>query len=248
MFPAAQSLIEPPVAAHLLTEDDLPYDDDMPMETLRHRLQMELLIHSLEPWAAARGDVYVSGNQFVYFSPNQVLTHNFRGPDVFVVCGVSPHERKSWVVWAEGKAPDVVIELLSASTTADDKQLKKGIYQTKLQAPNYFWMDPFDPEDRSGFVLQNRRYISIQRDKDGCLPVPSLGLRLCLWPGKYLGVAATWLRWADDHGLLLLAEEAERQQANTETQKAQIQQQRAETAEQELIRLRAELARLRSGS
>ena len=38
------------------------------------------------------------------------------------------------------------------------------VYQTKLQASNYFWMDPFNPEDRSGLVLQNRRYIPIQRD------------------------------------------------------------------------------------
>ena len=33
-------------------QDELPYDDGVPMETERHRLQMELLIHSLNPWLA----------------------------------------------------------------------------------------------------------------------------------------------------------------------------------------------------
>jgi Uma2 family endonuclease len=33
-------------------------------------------------------------------------------------------ERKSWVVWEEGKAPDIVIELLSASTATQEKLRK----------------------------------------------------------------------------------------------------------------------------
>jgi len=53
--------------ATLPTEDDLPCDDGEPMETHRHRQQMELLIQSLEPWARARGDTYVGGNVFPYF-------------------------------------------------------------------------------------------------------------------------------------------------------------------------------------
>lgn len=50
----------------LPTEDDLPCDDGEPMETLRHRLQMELLIHSLGPWAQRRGDCFVGGNMFLW--------------------------------------------------------------------------------------------------------------------------------------------------------------------------------------
>jgi hypothetical protein len=49
----------------LPTEDDLPCDDGEPMETLRHRLQMELLIHSLDPWTRACGDCFVGGNMFL---------------------------------------------------------------------------------------------------------------------------------------------------------------------------------------
>jgi len=38
------------------TQDDLPCDDGVPMETQRHKLQMELLIDSLLPWLDARED------------------------------------------------------------------------------------------------------------------------------------------------------------------------------------------------
>ena len=49
----------------LPTQDDLPCDDGVPMETERHKKQMDLLVYSLEPWLGERG--YVGGNMFVYF-------------------------------------------------------------------------------------------------------------------------------------------------------------------------------------
>ena len=65
---------------------------------------------------------------FVYYSLAQVRNRDFKGPDFFAVLGVPKGERKSWVVWEEGKAPDVVIELLSESTAQQDKTNKKQIY------------------------------------------------------------------------------------------------------------------------
>jgi Uma2 family endonuclease len=208
---------------------------------------MELLIGTLEPWAARRGDVFVSGNQFLYFSAEQLRGRDFRGPDVFVVSGIERRERKSWVVWEESKGPDVVIELISESTASLDKGSKKCIYQDQLRVPGYYWFDPFNPEDRAGFALSEGRYVPLQRDGEGCLPVPELGLRLCLWQGEYIGVETTWLRWADDGGLLLLPEEAERARADAAQRQADAERRRAETAEAELRRLRAELAGLRGG-
>jgi hypothetical protein len=67
----------------LPTQDDLPSCDGAPMETERHRLQMEILINSLKPWLGERG--YVSGNMFMYFSAKHLKNQDFRGPDVFVV-------------------------------------------------------------------------------------------------------------------------------------------------------------------
>jgi Uma2 family endonuclease len=81
------------------TEDELPYDDGMPMETQRHALQLQLLIDPLRLHWTERQDVYVGGNMFVYFSLEQMRRQDFRGPDFFVVLGVPKRERKSWVVW-----------------------------------------------------------------------------------------------------------------------------------------------------
>jgi Uma2 family endonuclease len=209
------------------------------MDTERHRVQMQLLIESLLPWAMARGDVVVGGNQFVYFSGEQVRGRYFRGPDAYVVTGARRRERKSWVVWEEGKAPDLVIELLSESTAAFDKGEKRRVYQDQLRVPAYFWFDPFDPEDRAGFVLRDNRYMPVPRDADGNLPVAVLGLKLALWRGEVGGIATTWLRWADQDGLLPLPVELANQRADAADERAKAELERAEKAERELARLRA---------
>src|SRR6266571_247590 len=51
------------------TEDELPYDDGMPMETQRHALQLQLLIDPLRLYWEDRQDAYVGGNMFIYFQP-----------------------------------------------------------------------------------------------------------------------------------------------------------------------------------
>jgi hypothetical protein len=82
----------------------------------------------------------------------QTRGQHFRGPDCFVVLGVPRGERKSWVIWEQGKVPDVVIEFLSESTAAHDKGEKKQIHQDLMRVPECFWFDPFAPEDRGAFV------------------------------------------------------------------------------------------------
>ncbi|WP_414425792.1 Uma2 family endonuclease [Synechococcus sp. R70.1] len=98
------------------TQDELPYDDGEPMESWRHRCQMDLLISTTQTWLQQRPDGFVGGNMFLYYSLEQTRGRNFKGPDYFVVLGVPKGERKSWVIWEQGKGPDVVIELLSPST------------------------------------------------------------------------------------------------------------------------------------
>src|SRR5712691_3468841 len=164
------------------TEDELPYDDGMPMETQRHASQMQLLIDPLRLYWEDRQNVYVGGNMFIYFSLAQVRNQGFRGPDFFAVLDVSKRERKSWVVWEEGKGPDVVIELLSESTAAQDKGEKKEIYQNCLRVPEYFWFDPFTAE-WAGFGLRDGRYEPIEVDAQEQLISQQLGLALVRWEG-----------------------------------------------------------------
>lgn len=221
------------------TQDELPCDDGEPMETQRHKMQMDILIDAMDLWLAQRGEGYVNGNMFVYFSLEQTRGQYFRGPDVFVVLGVPRGERKSWVVWEQGKAPDVVIELLSGSTAGVDKGEKMQVYRDVMRVPEYFWFDPFNPDDRAGFHLSEGEYRPIERDDRGALASRLLGLFLVLWQGEYRRIEGTWLRWALPDGTLLPTDaEAAQQSAEIEKRKADSERARAERAEGELARLK----------
>ncbi len=63
-------------------------------------------------------------------------------PDVFVVFGIPKRERIYYLVWDEGKGPDVVIELTSKSTRSEDQNKKKDLYRDVLRvAGNTFLFD-----------------------------------------------------------------------------------------------------------
>ncbi|MEH1766246.1 Uma2 family endonuclease [Nostoc sp.] len=203
------------------SQAELPYDDGIPMESPRHKAQMDLLIDALIPWLEEREDGFIGGNMFVYYSLAQVRNKDFKGPEFFAVLEVPKGERRSWVVWEEGKAPDVVIELLSDSTAQADKNLKKLIYQNQMRVPEYFWYDPFNPDDLAGFSNEKGVYQPITANAQNQLVSQSLGLALQLWQGNYKGINATWLRWAMSLGELLpTPEEKERQRAEKERQRA----------------------------
>lgn len=211
------------------TQADLPYDDDVPMETQRHKAQMDMLIDTLSLWLAER-DAYVGGNMFVYFSVNQVKNQDFKGPDFFAVLGVPKKERLCWVVWEEEKAPDVVIELLFPSTAEKDKTDKKLIYQDRLRVPEYFWFDPFHPNDWAGFSLRNGEYQPLATNSQNQLISQSLGLALTRWQGTYRGINTTWLRWESLDGELLptteeVAEQERQRAGQIEAQLGQIEAQ-----------------------
>ena len=222
------------------TQDDLPYDDDEVMETARHRLQMELLIETLQPHLQRRtGGGYVGGNMFVYFSLAQVRRQDYKGPDFFVALDVPPGARKSWVVWEEGKGPDVIVELLSPSTAETDKTHKKRVYESQLRVAEYYWYDPFDPEDCAGFILQGDHYTPLQADADGNFHSRVLDMRLTRWSGRYRDTETVWLRWLDTDGRILPTGE---ELARTAEQQAREAEQRAGAAERQVIeeRRRAE--------
>jgi hypothetical protein len=178
---------------------------------------------------------------FIYFSTAQVKNQDFKGPDVFIVLGVTKRERKCWVVWEEEKAPDVVIELLSDSTAHQDKGEKKQIYQDKLRVPEYFWYDPFNPDDWAGFFLNDGRYESLPSGDRGEMVSERLGLALVRWAGEYRGVNTVWLRWTTVEGELLATPQELTEEAQ---QRAEEAQQRAEEAQQRAEQLAARLREL----
>ena len=124
----------------LLRHIEYPESDGKPMaETDTHRQLMTTLIETLQIHFAAESEVYVSGNLLLYYvegDKNQSVA-----PDVFVVRGVANHERRTYQMWEEGQAPQVVFEISSRSTKNEDLQEKKNIYAL-IGVREYFIFDP----------------------------------------------------------------------------------------------------------
>ncbi|MEH2267786.1 MAG: Uma2 family endonuclease [Nostoc sp.] len=204
--------------------------DEPPLESDLHREQIDLLIRILKLWWRDRQDFYASGNLTIYYSPNQKKSEYFRGPDFFVVLGTQKKDRKSWVVWQEdGKYPNLIVEILSSSTTAVDKGLKKQVYQDTFRTPDYFWFDPVTME-LQGFHLVDGKYQEIQVTTDGRLWSQQLELYLGVYEGK--------LRFFTTENQLILSSE---DLAEQERLRAEQAEERAQQAEQEIARLREAL-------
>jgi hypothetical protein len=63
-------------------------------------------------------------------------------PDVFVVKGVAKHRRDHYLIWQEGRGPNVVFEYTSKTTRDEDIEDKFRLYRDVLQVPEYFLFDP----------------------------------------------------------------------------------------------------------
>src|SRR5262245_39222534 len=94
---------------------EYPTTDGKPMaETDLHRDLMIDLIRTLQAFYASDPLVYVSGNLLMFYEKGNKRKHV--SPDVFVVKGVAKHRRENYLLWEEGRGPQVVIELTSSST------------------------------------------------------------------------------------------------------------------------------------
>jgi Uma2 family endonuclease len=245
-------LIEPAEIVEFPT--DLPEEDGIPLESNWHRIQINLLVELVHQLWQALTNYFAGGNMFVYFSTRQLTTHNYRGPDFFVVKDVEPRpDRRSWKIWEEdGRFPDVIVELLSPSTANTDLTTKKRLYERTFRTPEYFAYDP-DSRRLRGWRLEKRGYRALKPNEHGWLWSEELGVWLGEWQGEYERAQAVWLRFYTADGHLVptgeeaqaaARREAEARAAQTEARAAQEAIARRE-AEAELARLRDELARLR---
>ncbi|MEO7592692.1 MAG: Uma2 family endonuclease [Byssovorax sp.] len=188
------------------------YSDEPAMETYVHLMQMILLLESLQIFWKDRDDFLAAGNLTVYFSPRQLKSEHFRGPDFFVVLGTDRHPRKSWTVWEEdGRYPNLIVEILSESTETIDRGLKKQIYQDVFRTPDYFWFDP-ETHELAGFHLVDGRYEPLSPDAGGRLWSAQLELFLAVHEGT--------LRFFTPEGALLPAAKELAQQVETAERRA----------------------------
>jgi Uma2 family endonuclease len=207
-------------------------------ETDLHRDLMLALIETLQTWYAHDRMVYVSGNLLVFYEPGNRRRH--LSPDVFVVKGVPMHRRENYLIWEEGRGPDMVIELTSASTRTEDVDEKMALYRDVLRVPEYFLFDPrgeyLDP-DFQGFHLAGGEYVPIEPVANR-LPSAVLGL--------HLERDGHWMRLFDPTTGQYLLNSKERAQRAEQARQLEAQgRQQAEQARQQVeqARQQAEQAR-----
>jgi Uma2 family endonuclease len=223
---------------------DLPEADGEPLESDWHRAAISLLIEVVRYFFRARRDFFAGGNMFLYFSEEQIRNKDYRGPDFFFTWGVQRDKpRRYYAVWQEGgKYPDVIIELLSPTTANEDRTTKKTLYEKVFSTREYFLYDP-DTRQLEGYRLHGTNgYESIEREQDGRMWSRTLELYLGTWDGQYLETSATWLRFFDVHGNLILTGRED------VSRLIEVERRRADNAEAELERLRARVAELEGRS
>ncbi len=219
-----------------------PSSDGMPMaESDFQREPLSYAVQALRVYFQNRHDVYVSGNLFIYYeedNPKAAVA-----PDVFVVFGAAGHDRSSYKLWEEPKAPDFVLEITSRSTRSEDQGAKRGTY-AYLGVQEYVQYDPtgdYLTPPLKGFRLAGENYepmpSSLTPTGTAIVHSDVLGLDLRIIDGD--------LRFYDPVTQQKLLSLQESEQARQESEQARVSAEvRAQTAEARLAELEARLRAL----
>lgn len=223
-----------PDVSHLITEDDAP------VENWFQERQQRLLPDSLYASWPVLGQTrpFLAAADVGLFHK---LTEQAIVPDVMVSLDVTvpeewwEHHNRSYMRWEFGKAPELVIEIVSNRVGGEEEKLRR---YALAGVPYYAIYDPrllLGKRPLRVYVLHAGRYVDVLEPS----MLEGLGLGLTLWEGTFEGMTATWLRWCDGEGRLLLTglERAEQEKARAEQEMAR--------AEQEMARAERLAARLR---
>ena len=240
------AIASPVTTNTVLPHVEYPTSDGKPMaESDLHRGVMFAAIDTLQLHYTGQR-VYVSGNILLYYRPGDKRRHV--SPDVLVVLGLEPRSRDNYLLWEEGRAPNVVIEVTSPSTRKEDLQDKLKIYRDEIGVAEYFLFDPraeyLNPV-LQGHRLRPGRYVPIA-PLAGRLPSQELGVHLEPDGGQlrfYDPVAERWLPTRlQQKDAALEQKDAALQRQQTALEQSEAARRRAEA---ETERLRQQLAALR---
>ena len=136
-LPAPAAAVVPNLPA--AREDDVfyPSSDGKPMA--ENMWQAAAIMDAAGDLMKALPQALVAADILVY--PERGNTRNSIAPDVLVAFGLGTHKRPSYFVWREGKPPDWVLEVASASTQTKDRNEKLCSY-AEMGVPECWLFDP----------------------------------------------------------------------------------------------------------
>ena len=146
-----------------------PESDGMPMgETDVHRAWMAWITSVLtQRYAGQRA--YITSNLLLYVEEDNPMRYVV--PDVFLVKAHDSHDRRVYKLWEEGKPPNVVFEVTSKKTRAQDRRDKPAIYE-QIGVAEYFLYDPtagYLKPALQGMRLGPKGYVRLKADREGNL-------------------------------------------------------------------------------
>jgi Uma2 family endonuclease len=223
------------MAQQLLTDDDyyvpdannLVTEDDTPVDNFASAKQQRLLVGSLYT-SVQEHPFLAEANIGIFYTANKPAIV----PDVFLSLDVEVPENwwdkqnRSYLLWQFGKAPEVVIEIVS-NKIGNELENKLKIYE-KIRVSYYI---VYDPGQQLGeqilyiYELQGNRYAETTESW-----FQQIGLGITLWGGEFEGRQDVWLRWCKRDGTLLLTGDERASQA--ENRASQAEQRAQQLAEQ----------------
>lgn len=223
-----------PDISHLVTEDDTPVDN------VFSEKQMRLLAESLySGWSGPGegGPFLVATDVALYYA----LHTPALVPDLLLSLGVvppqdpKPKESRSYFVWEYGKAPDLVVEIVS--NRKGGELGNKLLDYARAGVSYYAVFDPFLELGDEKLRVFARRGGSFREIDERWLEEIELGLTL--WEGNFENWSnVLWLRWVDRDGKLIPTGAEAKAQAN---QRAEEANQRAEEERRQREELLAKL-------
>ncbi len=231
---------------HLPTMEELPYQDDKPVDS---ELQ-DKIAHLLEAILAFiwtnRNDWFFGIDVGWYYDPNQSAI----APDGFLCLGVQrirePNLRLSYVTWEEnGVVPTLALEVVSKSPGGEYKK-KKRIYAQR-GVLYYVIYAPLRKRKRrlTVYRLNGRGEYELVDDNPAWMPEIGLGIGTSM--GTYQGITREWLYWYDNAGNRYLTSDEAREQERQARVRAEVRQEQERQAREQAERRAEELAnRLRS--
>lgn len=242
---------------------EFPEEPGLPDEF--HDLQPQLLSRTLKLRQYRRKHWFSGSDLNVYYDVHHPIWH--KRPDWFLAVGVprlydGQDMRRSYVVWQEGRSPEVVVEFLSPGTEAEDlgRFLREGasgedaledvsensfanratppkkleVYERYLRVPHYLVYSRYTQQLRYFKLMGGSYQEQPIADTNPRVWLSGLDVGLGIWDGSFEGVTSAWLRWCDAEGNWFLTDTEQERDARMQVeQQAEQERLNREQAEQQ---------------